>query len=299
MNVGRIAGVQLVLNRYFLALLCLYFLAGVLVKALVVFGLVFYHELFHVVTAGWMGIKVREIELLPFGGVAKMEDLLELRPSVEMKVALAGPFSNALLLALLWSLRIYGIGSEEFWLSADMKFLQRANILMLAFNLLPALPLDGGRIYRAFLAPRVGFKEATELAAGMGRGIAVLLGVLGLGGLYFELTGLDFFIIVLFLFVAASKERSQAHFVFLHALTRKQDELADKGVLMAQVLVGQEDAPVKDIIQRFVPRKYHLVIVMDKNWRFLGLLNENELVTGLLEKGYLVPLAGLLNRDRN
>lgn len=297
MNVGRIAGVQLVLNRYFLALLCLYFLAGVLVKALVVFGLVFYHELFHVLTARRMGIRVREIELLPFGGVAKMEDLLELRPGVEMKVALAGPFSNALLLAVLWSLRIYGIGSEEFWLSANMKFLQRANILMLAFNLLPALPLDGGRIYRSFLAPRVGFAKATELAAGMGRGIAVFLGILGLGGLYFELTGLDFFIIVLFLFIAASRERSQAHYAFLHALTRKQDELADKGVLMAQVLVGQEDAPVKEIIQCFVPRKYHLVVVMDRNRSFLGLLSESELVSGLLEKGYLAPLSSLLSKD--
>lgn len=296
MNVGRIAGVQLILNRYFLALLCLYFLAGVLVKALVVFGLVFYHELFHVVTARRLGIKVREIELLPFGGVARMEDLLELRPSVELKVALAGPLSNALLLAILWNLRNFGIGSAEFWLSANIKFLQRANILMLAFNLLPALPLDGGRIYRAYLAPRVGFKEATELAAGMGKGIALILGLLGLGGLYFEITGLDFFIIVLFLFFAASRERAQAHFVFLHSLTRKQHDLADKGVLMAQVLVGQGDAPVKDIIQCFVPRKYHVVLVMDRKWKFLGLLNEHELVTGILEQGYLAPLAGLLKR---
>ena len=107
MNMGRIAGVQLVLNRYFLALLCLYFLTGVLVKALVVFGLVFYHELFHVVAAMRLGIKVREIELLPFGGVAKMEDLLELRPSTELKVALAGPLSNALLLTIIWCLKVY------------------------------------------------------------------------------------------------------------------------------------------------------------------------------------------------
>lgn len=298
MNMGRIAGVQLVLNRYFLALLCLYFLTGVLVKALVVFGLVFYHELFHVVAAMRLGIKVREIELLPFGGVAKMEDLLELRPSTELKVALAGPLSNALLLTIIWSLRVYGVGNQEFWLSPNIQFLQRANILMLAFNLLPALPLDGGRIYRAMLAPRVGFTEATEQAAGMGRGIALFLGLLGLGGLYFELTGLDFFVIVLFLFFASSRERAQAHFVFLHALTRKQTELNDKGVLMAQVLVGQEDAPVKEIIQRFVPRKYHLVLVMDKNWRLLGLLNEHELLAGLLEQGYLAPLAGLIKRDK-
>ncbi len=296
MRLGSIGGIKLVLNPYFLALLGLYFLAGVLVKALVVFVLVLYHEIFHTLVARRLGIQVSEIELLPFGGVARMENLLELRPAVELKVALAGPISNALLLLILWCMKTYGIGSEQFWLSDEAGFLVRANILMLAFNLLPALPLDGGRIYRAFLAPRVGIKEATELAASMGKGLAILLGLLGLAGLYFEITGLDFFIIVLFLFIAASKERSQAIYVFLHSLTRKQSELAAKGLLTAQVLAGREDAPVKEVIQLFVPQKYHLVLVLDQKQRMLGMLTEDQLVRGLLEQGYATPLSSLLNQ---
>lgn len=297
MKIGRLFGVRLRLNGWFLALMVLYFLGGVLTKALTVFCLVLFHEIFHVVAARRLGVSVREIELLPFGGVARLDDLLELRPEVEMKVALAGPFSNVLLVLACWGLRSYGIGGEEFWNSADIKTVEQANILMLAFNLLPALPLDGGRIYRAFLAPRVGFQQATELAAGMGRGIAVLLGLFGLAGLYFSVTGLDFFIIVLFLFAAAAREHSQAIYGFLHALTRKQGELLEQGALMAQVLVGRTDTPVKDLIRLFIPRKFHLIVVVDREWSPLGFINEQELVAGLLKHGYKIPLGRLLQKE--
>ncbi|HEX3030890.1 MAG TPA: M50 family metallopeptidase [Bacillota bacterium] len=298
MIVGNLKGTRIILNPYFLGLLAVYFLAGVMVKGVLVFALVLYHELCHVITARWLGIRVSEIELLPFGGVARMDEMLELKPELEMRVAWAGPLSNVLLVFLILGGRTYGWGAADFWSSALVQYLEKANILMLAFNLLPALPLDGGRIYRAFLVPRVGLQEGTRLAAGMGRGIALSLIVLGLIGLYLELTGLDFFIIAVFMFMATARERSRHWYVFLHSLTRKRQELVARGLLASNVLVGEEEALIKDAVGRFIPGRYHLLLVLGKQHQTVGWLTENQLLEGLLSKGYDAPLRALLEENQ-
>ena len=94
MKLGTIYGIRLIINDYFLLLLLGYALLGVLGQVLIIFGLVLYHETAHVLAARRYGIKVREVELLPFGGVARLEQMLEAKPSVEIRVALAGPLSN-------------------------------------------------------------------------------------------------------------------------------------------------------------------------------------------------------------
>lgn len=297
MLVGRLGGVKVQLNPYFLGLLVLYFLAGVLSKALVVFGLVIYHELFHVMVALRMGVRVTDIELLPFGGVARMDDILELRPRQEMKIAIAGPLANFLLLLVLEGGRIYGLGGRELWEGELLQYVTRANILMLAFNLIPALPLDGGRIYRAYLAPRLGMGEAARVAVGMGRGLALLLVGLGVVGLYYEITGLDFFIIAIFMFFAASRERKRSWYAFLYALTAKGRELSSRGVLGAHVLVGRGNALLRDVVGLFVMGKYHLVIVLDYRNRVVGMLNEDQVVEGLTGGGYGQILADLLEAE--
>ncbi|HEX3030975.1 MAG TPA: site-2 protease family protein [Bacillota bacterium] len=298
MLVARIGGIRVQLNPYFLALLVLYFLAGVLTKALVVFGLVIYHELFHVLTAVRLGVRVTEIELLPFGGVARLDDILELRPAQEMKVAIAGPLANFLLLLALEGGEIYGIGGPELWEGDLIQYLSKANILMLAFNLIPALPLDGGRIYRAYLAPRLGMGEAARLAVGIGRGLALLLVGLGVVGLYFDVTGLDFFIIAIFMFFATGRERRRSWYAFLYALTEKGRELTSRGLLSAQVLVGRSDALLRDVVGLFVMGKYHLVLVLDENNQVAGWFNEDQVVEGLMVGGYGLRLADLLEEQQ-
>lgn len=91
MKLGKIFGVSLRLNKFFLALLFLYITFGVLPKGLIAFGTVLLHEMAHVIVARSYGMKVREVELLPFGGVARIEGNMELDPHIETYIALAGP----------------------------------------------------------------------------------------------------------------------------------------------------------------------------------------------------------------
>lgn len=172
MKVCTVSGVQIHLNNMFLALLGLFFVAGLLVKGLIVFAIVLLHELAHVAAAMRLGINVSDIELLPFGGVCRIGGEIVLDPSREVLVAAAGPAANLLLAGLGIALKGHGLWDDQ--LNA---FFIQCNLLLAAFNLLPALPLDGGRVFRAYLARRIGFKEATYKAARLGQfwGVAIVL----------------------------------------------------------------------------------------------------------------------------
>ncbi len=171
------------------------------------------HELGHSLVARHYGVAVRDITLLPIGGLARLEGELA-RPAQEFWMALAGPAVNVALaavlgavtlpllgwralggLGLLWS-RLNGLGFER--LLVDLLV---ANLGLALFNLLPAFPMDGGRVLRALLASRMGELDATRVATRVGQGLAVILGLLGLFG-----GGLNLALIAVFVFTGAEQE---------------------------------------------------------------------------------------------
>ncbi len=150
-----------------------------LLTAVGLFASVALHELGHSLVAITKGCRVREIMLLPIGGVAKLEGMPQ-RPRDEILVALAGPFVSIVLGVLLLGsgfliqrLGLSGLG----WV---LTFLGSINLGLAVFNLLPSFPMDGGRVFRAWLTPRYGRLEATRRAAKVGRIMAVIFGVIAL-----------------------------------------------------------------------------------------------------------------------
>lgn len=109
MRLGRVLGVNIYLNPFFLGLLALYFVAGVLDRGLVAFGVVLVHEMAHALMANRLGISSNEVELLPFGGVARAGTELQVDPLRETYTALAGPASNLAMFALGVALKNYGL----------------------------------------------------------------------------------------------------------------------------------------------------------------------------------------------
>lgn len=151
---------------------------------LAIFACVVMHEFGHIAAARYFGIKTPEITLLSIGGVARLERMPE-EPGQEFIVAVAGPLINVIIAALIFAAIGGSAGIEQMAQVEDPRggFLVRlagVNVFLVLFNMIPAFPMDGGRVLRAALASRMSWARATQIAASIGQGLAFVFGFVGL-----------------------------------------------------------------------------------------------------------------------
>lgn len=198
LHLGRWLGIDVYLHVTFLVLLAFIGLSQGLVggslnaaiTGVLFFGGLFFcvllHEYGHALAARRYGIATRDITLLPIGGVARLERMPD-KPWQEFVVALAGPAVNVVIaLGLFIGLKLGGGWHSTHTLSATnghlFERLLVTNVFLVLFNLLPAFPMDGGRVLRALLAMKLNYARATRIAARIGQGMAVLFAFAGLFG---------------------------------------------------------------------------------------------------------------------
>lgn len=292
MYISKVFGIGIIINPFFILLLFVAAAFGKLAPVLLLFFLVIWHEVAHTIVARYYGLHVSEIELLPFGGVARIDELLQLDPHKEALVALAGPLSNLVLLIL------GGIASQYYVIPNNWYYLfVQANFGLFAFNLLPALPLDGGRILRSRLVTKHGYRKATEHAVIIAQIIASLLALLGtIGSLYCGyLNQLVFVGLGFFIFTAACKEKQITAYIFMRYLTRKRQEFRVKRVMITKELAASSETSVGEVMHQFSPPYFHIVWVIDQEGKIIGVLTELELINGLLERGFRGKLSEFIN----
>jgi len=217
-KVGEFAGIGVYIHATFLLIIGWVVLAhwtqgqnlvttviGV-IFTLAIFGCVVLHEFGHALTAKRYGIKTRDITLLPIGGVARLERMPD-EPGQELWVALAGPAVNVVIAIILfiWLQSTGGFEPLDKLSMTSGSFIERllvVNIFLVLFNMIPAFPMDGGRVLRAILAMRMNYVRATQIAATLGQGIAFIFGFIGLFSNPFLL------FIALFVWIGAAQEAS-------------------------------------------------------------------------------------------
>jgi Zn-dependent protease/predicted transcriptional regulator len=245
---------------------------------LALFACVVLHELGHAFTARKFGIRTRSIVLLPIGGIASIEKTPE-DPRQEILIALAGPAVSFGIAGLLWLVlsASSGIGAPTEFSLSEGSFLQRlmlVNLLLGAFNLLPAFPMDGGRVFRALLSLRLGPLRATRIAAVVAQAAAVLLALVGMR------YNLFLVLIAVFIWIGATTEASLASAKsVLSGITARSAMETNFEVLAYDDSLGRAVALTLDGSQKDFP-------VM-RDGRVIGVLRQADLLRGLHDHGKL------------
>ena len=299
-KVGRFAGIDVFMHFTFILLLSwvavVHWRQGQSLTAaiagvffiLAVFMCVVLHEFGHALMARRYGIKTRDIILLPIGGVARLEKL-PTHPIQELWVALAGPAVNVVIAAALfvWLRATASLEPLQTLTITTGPFLERilaVNIFMVVFNMIPAFPMDGGRVLRALLATRKEYSRATQTAAAIGQGIAVLFGVIGLFYNPFLL------FIALFVWIGAAQEAGMA-----------QMKSAVGGITVQQAMISDfKQLEVNDSLKRAVEltltgsQKDFPVV---NNGSLEGVLTQTDLLKALADQENYPTVASAIQRN--
>jgi stage IV sporulation protein FB len=288
LNIGKVAGTVVRIHLTFLLFLAWIFTANYaaegataawnsLVFIVLLFACVLLHEFGHIFTARAFGVTTPYVTLLPIGGVAQLERIPE-ESGQEFLIAIAGPLVNvAIALLLIFaagaSLHMgYVNGVEDAHLSM-LDRLAAVNIFLALFNLIPAFPMDGGRVLRAGLASKLGYVRATEIAAQIGQFVAFALGFIGL----FYNPILIF--IAIFVYLAAS---SEAHMVALRAVSRG---VPVSYAMMTQFATLVPRAPIEEAVQTLLQTSQGEFPVVDDAGKPVGVLGRADLIRAIKTLG--------------
>ena len=288
MRIGWIGHCEIRIHWLFIVVMAASWFFHRLPQVALTFGVVLYHEIAHAFAATGCGFQVKQLVILPFGSVARIDRLFESKPSAEAFIALCGPLSNVLLVMVL--LTIDHFFPFTFPWKND---LIEINLFIAAFNLVPGLPLDGGRVTRACFARFLGIQKATRLTAWLGSILGICL--CGLGGwLFYASHNPSLLVVSAFLFLSASQERRTAPWLMLREITDKKGALMREESLPVRQIVARSDMAIGTLVCRFLPYRYHMVLVVDEACNPLGTLSETEVVAALMKIGSGTTLDELL-----
>ncbi|MFW6035524.1 MAG: M50 family metallopeptidase [Halothermotrichaceae bacterium] len=266
-------------NPLFLLIIILFALVGLFQEALTAFLLVFLHECVHLLVAYYSGFGVNKIELFPFGGMAEYTGLLEMEPVNEIKVALSGPLFNLLLAGFF-----YFLSSNIIQNNPILGTLVEYNLIIASVNLIPALPLDGGRVIRALFVLRYGFKRGNTLAAGMARVIAIIGIIIGFLVLLFNQSNLWFLFFSFFVYGAVVKEKKQIIYYLLSYLTHRKKVIKKIKIKNISAQIIKNNLVLKEVIYHINPAKYNLFFVLSSDFKLEGILTESEIIKSFFEQ---------------
>jgi stage IV sporulation protein FB len=293
-HIARIAGIDVKIHATFLLLLAFYGFAffgqgglpaaiqGVVFIALV-FLCVLLHEFGHALAARRYGINTPDITLLPIGGLARLDRMPE-KPSEELVVAIAGPLVNVIIAAVLAPfVPLVMMAKPEvlehfgFGLIPQLFF---ANCILVVFNLIPAFPMDGGRILRAFLAMRMDYTKATNIAATIGQTLAFAGALCAL--VWWKNPML--MLVAIFVFFGAQSEAAHAQMRSITSGLRVRDAMVTRFEVLPR------NATLHDAVQAVLNTSQHDFPIVDETGTVIGVLTRDDLIVALRESGAQTPV---------
>lgn len=254
-----------------------------------IFACVVLHEFGHVLMARRFGIRTPDITLLPIGGLARLERMPE-EPGQEFLIAIAGPLVNVVIAAIIIMALGGTSGIQEMMQVENPRadFLVRlagVNIFLVVFNMIPAFPMDGGRVLRAVLAAWMPWPRATQISATIGQGLAFLFGFVGL--FYNPLL----IFIAIFVYLAASAEAQNAQ------LRDVANSVLTGDVMVTEYAAFDRSATIAEAIDMLLATTQTEFPVVNDHGGLEGLLTRNDMIRALKETGPEAPVVSVMRTD--
>ncbi|WP_010270842.1 M50 family metallopeptidase [Paenibacillus senegalensis] len=273
----KLSGTVYRFHPLFVILMVLSLLTGYLLELITLFGIVLIHEMGHVYAAKTFGWRVTEVRLLPIGGVAVVEEAGNVPVYQEIWVTLAGPLQNAWMVLLSLLMLAVGWGEEEWW-----NYFLQANLLVGAFNLLPILPLDGGKLLQSFLSCGVSYHRTLAVTTQVSLWMSALLIAAALFPWYGTGIQLNLLLIGAFLLYSNWYHYRHLPFYYLRFLMSRRARFAaaqgeqqlDKG----EPLLVSRRHRIAEVLKMFHREKYHWIYVVSDQGKVQYILPEQRLI---------------------
>ena len=290
MRLFRLGQTEVRLHIGLLAVLVLAAVFGMLVQLLQALLALTLHELFHAIVAHALGYRVDVVEFLPYGGVARLYGQA-MSNKADFIIALAGPLCNFLVAG-----GVALVGTMYPLLYYKLQYFLALNLALALFNLIPALPLDGGRMLRAILGSFLRPRLATLITAWLGVGCGLI--ILAFCAYAFTRGVANLFLIImgLFLMLGAIKVLREAPQAQLTAMLRRRDAFARGEALPLRHVAVRENVSAGSALRQLSYSRYNLLQVLDEELNIIGQIDEGKLLSGIARHGQQVTVGALLKR---
>ena len=280
------------INKYFLPYILIFILIGFKGELIWSFIIVIFHEVMHYITARYFGFTGFDMEILPIGTVLKLKNLDEATPKEDLIISMSGPLLN-LIMAVIFYLLNFVMPRSYF----DTLYL--GNLVLGLFNLLPALPLDGGRILRDLLSLKIIYRRANNLTIRC----SIIMGVL-LMLCYFLLffsgrSNFNIGVIALFILVTSLKEKERIAYIIMGDIIKKKYKLIRRGYMENKSISIYYKSDLISILSIVDKNRYNMFTILDKDMKVMDIIYEDEVIEGLKVYGNINVEEFIKYREEN
>ncbi len=267
-------------------LLLISYLTGGLHTMATAYAVVFVHEIFHLLATLLVRERVGSVIIMPFGMTLRLSARIIRHTGKEIFIALAGPFANVLMLAI--SHQIAPLYPE---VPLSLYVFQFLNVSVLLINLLPCLPLDGGRVLKAILIRRLGYLSAVSIMQRTSRIMTALLLFAGAFVLCISRWNISLLMAAAFLAFHMAEEKRRNEYILMQELLYAKNKLKKRGLMKSRSICAMDSLPAKDVFKMLSYDSFYIIHIVDENQNHLRPVTEAQVVDAILEKGWRICLA--------
>lgn len=242
------------------------------------FIMVFLHETVHYLTAVMFGFSGFDVKVLPIGAVLRLKDLDEASPAEDLIISISGPVFNILMAVICYFLS--GLYSSDI-----IELLFKSNLALGIFNLIPAFPLDGGRVLRDILSMKTIYRRANQLTAKISIGLGYFIIGIFIFLLFFNVFAYNTAVIGVFVIISSYREKERIAYIIMGDIVKKRSKFIQRNYIENKSISIYYKGDLISVLSLVDKNKYNIFTVLDEEMRVMDILYEEEVVQALKEYG--------------